>query len=149
MERALHPVEKHLASALEDGRHSSVTSLGGLKAIGDATATLARSPLMPELLRAVVEDWQEHLGVDDLRQEKILSALLEGARADFVLMEAVDVLDGLSPLPGRGDEICFGIFLGNAQDPPNDLNALARSACLDGALRWSMPNRRRQFAAAR
>jgi hypothetical protein len=145
MQRDLHPVEKTLASALEDGRHPSVIFLGGLKAIGDASASLARSPLMPELLRAVVEDWQEHLGVGDLRREKILSALLENARADFVLMEAVDVLDGLRPLPGRGDEICFATFLRNAQHPPKDLNALARSACLDGALRWSMANRRWQL----
>lgn len=144
MRRDLHPVEKTLASALEDGRHPSVVFLGGLKAIGDDSASLARSPLMPELLRAVVEDWQEHLGEGDLQREKIISALLENARADFVLLEAVEVLDSLRPLPRGSDEGCFAIFLRNAQHPPKDLNALARSACLDGALRWSIADRRRQ-----
>jgi len=145
MGRELHPVEAELASLLERGVEPSVQLLGGISVIEEAAEALGPSPLMPALLSALLAYWQNAGTAHDAILQRILSTLLENAKADFVLMEAIDLLDSSRPLPGASDETCFTIFLAKARRNHNALSGLARSASLDAALRWSTSNRRWQF----
>jgi hypothetical protein len=142
---ALHPVEAKLVACLEAGNEPSVIGLGGVEAIADAANMLALSPAIPELLTALLRYW---VGATDDEQAMLgatLRTLVEGTSVEYILMEAVDVLDAHRPLPDKADEICFTIFLGKAARSQANMSGLARAAALEGAFRWATSNRRWQL----
>jgi hypothetical protein len=141
----MHPIETSLMALLEAGEEPSITKLGGLEAIASAVRSLSASPLMPEVLRPVLRFWDKASTQDRTLTASIVQNLIEGASTDFVLIEAVDILDSFRPLPDGADEVYFAIFLAKAGQSAGDLSGLARSAALDGAFRWATSNRRWQF----
>jgi len=140
-----HPIEANLMALLETGQEPSIAALGGLEAIASAVQRLSASPLMPEVLRPLLRYWDHAPAQDRSLVASIVRNLLEGASTDYVLIEAVDILDTFRPLPDEADEACFAIFLGKAGRSEGDLAGLARGAALDGAFRWASSNRRWQF----
>jgi len=140
----MHPLEAKLGSVLERGDDPSVALLGGVAAIAEAAETLGRSPNMPAVLAALIRYWPSATAAEIAMLQRAFQTLIREASADFVLMEAVDLLDASQPLPLEADDFCFSTFLQKAQDNTN-LSGLARSVALEGALRWAMSNRRRQL----
>ena len=86
---------------LEAGQEPSITALGGLEAIASAVRRLSASPLMPEVLRPVLRFWDQASAQDRTLAASIVQNLMEGASTDYVLIEAVDILDSFRPPPGR------------------------------------------------
>ena len=140
----MHPLEAKLISVLERGDDPSIALLGGIAAIAEAAETLGRSPNMPAVLAALIRYWPIATGAELAMLQPAFQTLIRKASVDFVLMEAVDLLDASQPLPREADDFCFSAFLQMAQDKTN-LSGLARSVALEGALRWAMSNRRRQL----
>jgi hypothetical protein len=101
--------------------------------------------MMPELLRPLVLGWSNSKAADQEAHKGILHDLLEVATTDFVLIEAVDILEHHRPLPDDGDECCFMLFLAKAATGDHSLSGLSRGAALDGAFRWAGDNRRWQL----
>lgn len=130
---------------LEAGQEPSIAALGGLESIASAVRRLSTSPLMPEVLRPVLRFWDQAPAQDRTLIGSIIRNLLEGASTDYVLIEAVDILDTFRPLPDGADETCFAIFLAKAGQSAEELTGLARGAALDGAFRWAASNRRWQL----
>ncbi len=130
---------------LEAGQEPSITALGGLDLIAGAAKTLGASPLLPELLRPVLRSWGRTPAQEQTLVADTFLNLLEGVSTDFVLIEAVDILDTFRPLPDGTDEVCFAIFLAKAGRCEAELTALARGAALDGAFRFAASNRRWQL----
>ena len=94
-----HPIEANLMALLEIGQEPSIAALGGLEAIASAVQRLSASPLMPEVLRPLLRYWDHAPAQDRTLVASIIRNLLEGASADYVLIEAVDILDTFRPLP--------------------------------------------------
>ena len=138
-----HPIESDLIALLEAGEEPSIASLGGIEGIAGAAHRLGSSPLLPELLRAMLRFWSQ--AQDGALIAATFRSLLEGASTDFVLIEVVDVLDTFRPLPDGVDEGCFTVFLAKAGRSDGELTGLARGAALDGAFRWAVSNRRWQL----
>lgn len=130
---------------LEAGQEPSVAALGGLEAIADEAQTLSASPVVPELLLSLLRFWDQAAAQDRPLLARTFRSLLEGASADFVLMEVIDILDMFRPLQHGADEVCFAILLAKAGGIDGRLTALARGAALDGAFRYATSNRRWQL----
>jgi hypothetical protein len=141
----MNPLEVKLISALETGQELSLADLGGVEVLASIAQSLGPSPVMPELLLPMLRHWQQASLTDRIALKRALQDLLEAASIDFVLMEAIDVLDVNGPLPDEADEACFTIFLTKAGQAENRMSGLARGAALDGAFRWATRNRRWQL----
>lgn len=140
-----HPIEASLMALLEAGQEPTIETLGGLEAIASAVQRLSVSLFMPEVLRPVLRFWGQAPAQDRTLVASIVRNLLEGASTDFVLIEAVDILDTFRPLPDGADEACFAVFLAKAGRSEGELTGRARGAALDGAFRWAASNRRWQL----
>lgn len=145
MANTMHPLEIQMISILETGLEPSIAELGGVDVLASAAPIFGASPLMPELLPPLIQHWQQASSKDRDTLQVVLSNLLEAASIDFVLMEAVDILDANRPLPDQADEGCFSILLTKASCTENGMTGLARGAALDGAFRWATSNRRWQL----
>jgi len=143
--RVKHPLEAQLVAAAEAGREVTIAELGGPETILAAVPDLAASRMMPGLLSALLRNWAEASSGHETVVAQAVTDLLEGATTDFVVMEAVDLLETFRPLPAALDDRCFSIFLAKAARTNPDVNGLARGAALDGAFRWAAVNRRRQL----
>ncbi len=139
----MHPLEIKAIAALEEGEELSVVALGGLGAVAEAAEPLGRSPIAPSVVTAMVRYWTSAAASEGPLLHRTFEVLLGEVSTDFVLMEVVDLLDSAQPLPGEADSACFRSFLEKAKN--KRLSALARSAGLEGAFRWSVTDRRRQL----
>lgn len=140
-----HPLERGLIAAREAGQQPSIENLGGMEAIISAAEELSASPMMPDLLQLLLQFYSQEQTANRTEVAKIVKKLLQGASIDFVLVEAVDILEQFRGLSDELDEPCFTVFLEKATDTAGKLNGFARAAALDGAFRWAASNRRWQF----
>lgn len=140
---AIHPFETLLLNILEHGEKPDVDRFGSASALLESSTVLGNSRLMPEFMKFALMAMTESSGSERDFLGEFVCCCLENATDDFVLIESVDLLDGCRPLPGEGDERCFARFLSLAADLT--LSPLARAAGLDGAFRWAVFERRRQF----
>lgn len=145
MVSCMHPIEVELIEIVKSGRDWQLEDLGGISKLAPAARLLGSTPMMPELLHPLVLGWSNAKAPDRDAYKGVLNDLLEVATIDYVLLEAVDILDHLRPLPGDGDECCFMIFLAKAATADRSLSGLSRGAALDGAFRWAGDNRRWQL----
>ncbi|WP_323773902.1 hypothetical protein [Alcanivorax sp.] len=141
----MHPIEAKLIEIVKDGRDWQLEDLGGIEEIAPAARSLGTTPMMPELLSPLVLEWRHAKEGDREVYKGVLLNLLEVATTDFILLEAVDILENHWPLPDDGDENCFTLFLAKASTRNHSLSGFARAAVLDGAFRWASDNRRRQL----
>lgn len=137
------PVERRMADLLSVGEPITLAAVGGFEEISRASERLGASPLLPELLPALVEYGRALADDERGSYHRVFSALLADVSNEFVLIELIDTLNNLSPLPGTSDEICFSDFLRKAQD--RRLSGLARGLAVEGAFRWAAANRRWQL----
>lgn len=145
MVTGMHPIEAELIEILKDGRDWQLDDLGGIERLAPAARSLGSTPMMPELLHPLVLGWSHAKAGDREVHKGVLHDLLEVTTTDFLLLEAVDILEHNRPLPDDGDECCFMLFLAKAATGDLSLSGLARGAALDGAFRWASDNRRWQL----
>lgn len=145
MVSGMHPIEAQLIEIVKDGRDWQLEDLGGIEVIAPAARSLGSTPMMPELLQPLVLGWRHAKVGDRELYKEALRDLLTVAITDFVLIEAVDILDHHRPLPDDGDESCFTLLLEKAATEDHSLSGLARGAALEGAFRWANDNRRWQL----
>lgn len=130
-----------MAACLEEAVEPHPARFGGLEALAAEADHIASSPLMPEFLRMLLSLLAEP------RHSKAAADLIchyvEGATDDFVWTEVVDLLDAAVLLPSTVKDRCFARFLAISGD--RSLPSLARTAGLDGALRWAIDDRRKQL----
>lgn len=141
----MHPIEAELIEIVKSGRDWQLEDLGGITKLAPAARSLGSTPIMPELLHPLVLAWSDAKAADRDTHKGVLHDLLEVATTDFVLLEAVDILEHHRPLPDEGDECCFMLFLAKAATGDRSLSGLSRGAALDGAFRWAGDNRRWQL----
>jgi len=141
----LHPIEAELIEIVKSGRDWQLEDLGGIAKLALAARSLGSTPMMPELLHPLVLGWSNAKAADRDAHKGVLHDLLDVATTDFILLEAVDILEHHRPLPDDGDECCFMLFLAKAATGDHSLSGLSRSAALDGAFRWAGDNRRWQL----
>ena len=141
----MHPIEAELIEVVKSGRDWLLEDLGGITKIAPAARSLGSTPMMPELLRPLVLGWSNATAADRDAHKGVLQDLMEVATTDFILLEAVDILEQHRPLPDDGDECCFMLFLAKAATGDHSLSGLSRGAALDGAFRWAGDNRRWQL----
>ena len=141
----MHPIETELIEVVKSGRDWRLGELGGIAKLAPAARALGSTPMMPELLHPLVLEWSNADAGQRDAYWSVLRDLLEAATTDFVLLEAVDILEHHRPLPDGGDESCFMIFLAKAAASGHSLSGLSRGAALDGAFRWASDNRRWQL----
>ena len=141
----MHPIEAELIEVVKSGRDWKLEDLGGITTLAPAARSLGSSPMMPELLHPLVWGWSDAEVANRDVYKSVLHDLLEVATTDFVLLEAVDILEHHRPLPDDGDERCFMLFLAKAATGAHSLSGLSRGAALDGAFRWAGDNRRWQL----
>lgn len=145
MVTGMHPIEAELIEAVKSGRDWLLDDLGGITKLAPATRLLGSTPMMPELLHPLVLGWRNATAADRDAHKGLLHDLLDVATTDFILLEAVDILEHHRPLPDDGDECCFTLFLAKAATCDHSLSGLSRGAALDGAFRWAGDNRRWQL----
>lgn len=145
MVTGMHPIEAELIEVVKSGRDWQLEDLGGITKLAPAARSLGRTPMMPELLHPLVLGWSDAKAADRDAHRSVMLDLLEVTTTDFVLLEAVDILEHHRPLPDDGDELCFMLFLAKAATGDHSLSGLARGAALDGAFRWAGDNRRWQL----
>lgn len=142
---AVHSMEARALELIARGHDWSLDDLGGVKAVAKEAVALGASPIMAELLEPLLQGLcsapDDQLPV----YRQVVRDLLEAADMDFVLVEAIDVLDAYRPLPGEIDDDCFEIFLNKAAKRDTARKSLLRSAALEGAFRWSSSKRTRQL----
>lgn len=141
----MHPIEAELIEIVKSGRDWQLEDLGGIAKLVPAARALGGTPMMPELLHPLVLGWSNATAADRDAHKSVFRDLLEVATTDFVLLEAVDILEHHRPLPDDGDEYCFMLFLAKAATYDHSLSGLSRGAALDGAFRWAGNNRRWQL----
>lgn len=141
----MHPIEAELIELVKSGRDWQLEDLGGITKLAPAARSIGNTPMMPELLHPLVLGWSNATAADRDAHKGVLHELLEVATTDFVLIEAVDILEHHRPLPDDGDECCFMLFLAKAAVGDHSLSGLSRGAALDGAFRWAGDNRRWQL----
>lgn len=141
----MHPIEAELIEVVKSGRDWQLEDLGGIAKLAPAARSLGSSPMMPELLHSLVLGWSKAKAPDRSTYKGVLHDLLEVATTDFILLEAVDILEHHRPLPDDGDECFFMLFLAKAATGDHSLSGLSRGAALDGAFRWAGDNRRWQL----
>lgn len=141
----MHPIEADLIEIVKSGRDWQLEDLGGITVLASAARSLGSTPMMPELLPPLVVGWSNAEAADRDVHKGVLSDLLQVATTDYVLLEAVDILEHHRPLPDDGDECCFMLFLEKAATCDHSLSGLSRGAALDGAFRWASGNRRWQL----
>lgn len=139
----MHPIEIALIEMVREGRNWKLEEIGGIEILAPAARVLGNTPMMPELLPPIVLEWSASRGKKREIYKGVLQDLLEAATTDFMLLEAIDILEHHRPLPDNGDECSFMLFLAKAGD--HSLSGLARGAALDGAFRWAGDNRRWQL----
>jgi hypothetical protein len=139
----LHPIEREIVSRLEAREEITIHALGGLDALSVAATDLGGSRFLPEIMGALVKDWKASSTQPSQEFEVPFASLLAGDTNDFTLIEVIDLLDANRPLPGRGDEICFGSFLSKAQD--STISPLTRGLAAEGCFRWAVASRRWQL----
>lgn len=139
----LHPIERRVAQLLEAGDEVTVAALGGFNEIASAVERLGSSPLMPELLPGFISYGRDldPAGYEPWR--KAFTDLIANVSDEFTLIEMIDALDALRPLPTGFDEVCFTVLLSKTED--KSLTGLARGIAIEGAFRWAVLNRRWQF----
>lgn len=145
MVTGMHPIEAELIEIVKSGRDWQLEDLGGITKFAPVARSIGSTPIMPELLHPLVLGWSDAKAADRDTHKGILQDLLEVATKDFVLLEAVDILEHHRPLPDDGDECCFMLFLAKAATGDHSLSGLSRGAALDGAFRWAGDNRRWQL----
>jgi hypothetical protein len=145
MVTGMHPIEAELLEIVKSGRDWKLEDLGGIEMLAPAARSLGNTPMMPELLNPLVLEWSNAKGADRDTHKGILHDLLEVATTDFILLEAIDILEHHRPLPDDGDECFFMLFLEKAAIGDHSLSGLSRGAALDGAFRWASDNRRWQL----
>ncbi|MGA0608701.1 hypothetical protein [Caldimonas sp. KR1-144] len=141
----MHPIEAKLIEVVKSGRDWRLEDLGGISKLAPAARSLGSTPMMPELLQPLILGWSNATAADRDAHKRALHDLLEVATTDFVLLEAVDILEHHRPLPDDGDECCFMLFLAKAANRDHSHSGLSRGAALDGAFRWAGENRRWQL----
>ncbi|HBO0334653.1 TPA: hypothetical protein SHT49_001239 [Pseudomonas aeruginosa] len=141
----MHPIEAELIDFVKSGRDWQLEDLGGITKLAPAARSIGSTPMMPELLHPLMLGWSNATAADRDAHKGLLRDLLEVATTDFVLLEAVDILEHYRPLPDDGDECCFMLFLAKAATDNHSLSGLSRGAALDGAFRWAGGNRRWQL----
>jgi len=145
MVTGMHPIEAELIEIVKGGQDWQLEDLGGITKLAPEAMSLGCSRMMPELLQPLVLAWNKAKGADKDIYKGFLHDLLVAATTDFVLIEAVDILEHHRPLPDDGDEECFMLFLAKAAAGDPLLSGLSRGAVLDGAFRWASDNRRWQL----
>lgn len=141
----MHPIEAELIEIVKSGRDWQLEDIGGITKLAPAARSLGSTPMMPELLHPLLLGWSNAKAVDRDAHKGVLHDLLEVATTDFILLEAIDILEHHRPLPDDGDECCFMLFLEKAATGDHSLSGLSRGAALDGAFRWASSNRRWQL----
>lgn len=141
----MHPIEAELIEVVKSGRDWQLEDLGGIAKLVPAARALGNTPMMTELLHPLVLGWSNATAADRDAHKSVFRDLLDVATTDFVLLEAVDILEHHRPLPDDGDEYCFMLFLAKAAAHDHSLSGLSRGAALDGAFRWAVDNRRWQL----
>lgn len=141
----MHPIEAELIEVVKSGRDWQLEDLGGIAKLVPAARTLGNTPMMTELLHPLVLGWSNATAADRDAHKSVFRDLLDVTTTDFVLLEAVDILEHHRPLPDDGDEYCFMLFLEKAAAHDPSLSGLSRGAALDGAFRWAVDNRRWQL----
>jgi hypothetical protein len=141
----LHPIEAELIEFAKNGRDWQLEDIGGIAKLAPAARSIGNTPMMPELLHPLLLAWSRAKGADRDAHKCIMHDLLAVATTDFILLEAVDILEHHRPLPDDGDECCFKLFLEKAATGDHSLSGLSRGAALDGAFRWACDNRRWQL----
>jgi hypothetical protein len=145
MVTGMHPIEAELIEVVKSGRNWQLEDLGGIAKLVPAARALGNTPMMTELLHPLVLGWSNATAADRDAHKSLFCDLLDVATTDFVLIEAVDILEHHRPLPDDGDEYCFMLFLAKAAAHDPSLSGLSRGAALDGAFRWAVDNRRWQL----
>ena len=141
----MHPIEAELIEVVKSGRDWQLEDLGGIAKLVPAARALGNTPMMTELLRPLVLGWSNATAADRDAYKSVFLDLLDVTITDFVLLEAVDILEHHRPLPDDGDEYCFMLFLAKAARHDHSFSGLSRGAALDGAFRWAVDNRRWQL----
>jgi hypothetical protein len=141
----MHPIEVELIEVVKSGRDWQLEDIGGIAKLVPAARALGKTPMMTELLHPLVLGWSNATAADRDAHKSVFCDLLDVATSDFVLLEAVDILERHRPLPDDGDEYCFMLLLAKAAAHDRSLSGLSRGAALDGAFRWAVDNRRWQI----
>ncbi|OTF39562.1 hypothetical protein B1R29_24785 [Pseudomonas aeruginosa] len=118
----MHPIEAELIEVVKSGRDWQLEDLGGITKLAPAARSIGNTPMMPELLHPLVLGWSNATAADRDAYKGVLHDLLEVATTDFVLIEAVDILEHHRPLPDDGDECCFMLFLAKAATGEHSLS---------------------------
>lgn len=142
---AMHPIEVQLIDIARSGRAWGLPDIGGVAKLAPEARSLGVTPMLPALLKPLVTEWASAPETARRDYGGVLRDMLDVATLDFVLIEVVDILDDLRPLPDDGDECCFTLLLAKVASSDASLSALARGAALDGAFRFSAGNRRWQL----
>jgi hypothetical protein len=140
-----HPLERALYGLLGEGRVPGVADLGGLGAIVEGSSTVATSPLAGEVLAAVLREPGLANGDDALRWRTAVGNLVRGAVTDTVLVEMIDAAHACESLPEIVAEEIFMALLQKATSISGEISGYARAVALEGAFRFALSNRRRQF----
>lgn len=139
----LDPIELKCAQLLEAGREITIDSLGGLGKVSQSASRLSVSPLVPEILTALIAfGMQDPLSEPELFKDTF-AKLITDLTNEFALMGVIDALDARRPLPGRCDEVFFASLI--AKTTNRRLTGLARGIALEGSFRWAVGDRRWQF----
>jgi hypothetical protein len=139
----MHSFEETIVELLERGEEPTVAHFGDAPALLNAVSAIGKSRLAPEFLRLALNALPTASDQEKTLLSEFVCQCVETATDDFLLMEVVDLLDGGRPLPENGDDRCFARFLAVASD--GSASPMSRAAALDGAFRWAMHDRRRQF----
>lgn len=130
----LHLVELRLVNALESGERITLDDIGGAATVELVVDELRRSPLLPEVVRLVVEAMQPSaVAVSPDGLAPLLAALVGGVEDDIVLHEIVGVIDRSRIRSPLLDAQLLGGLLLLVQN--HALAFTTRAFALDGAFR--------------
>lgn len=141
--QGLDPIERMTAQLLEADQEITLEGLGGLKEVARSAPRLSTSPLMPEILTALIAFGAQVSQVEPELFIDTFAKLIANVSGEFALMEMIDALDARRPLPGGCDQVCFTILMSRARD--GSLTGLARGTALEGCFRWAVADRRWQL----
>jgi hypothetical protein len=134
---ALHPTEKMLIQALEQGNIVTLNQLGGLSALEKAKHTLALSPLISDLFSIILQEL-DNLENDKELAESFILFCLEKIEDELSIQTVINCLELYRPFSKKFEDSCFKILLSEAQN--NQKSALTRSWYLEASFRLAIHN---------
>jgi hypothetical protein len=141
----LHPIERILVNALEDGQVLSLEDFGGLPELEFHKSRLAKSPFTSKFIDIVLSNINKLTTHETKLAESFILDCFEKITDEFVIQEAIDCFESYRPLSKNLEDKCFRIALQEAQNL--EKSSITRAWNLEAALRLSIevPARRYQL----